>query len=183
MFRDLERVQTVFTGIAAHRSAAANLAFAGQTMNATVLLVSGGYFPVLGIQPALGRLLGPGDDIATGESPVVVRATHSGRATSPPAGTVLNQTIVVNGTPTAIVGVAAAAFEGTTIGVKPRVFVPMTLREPVNPFARGFDNRRSHWVYLFARLKPGLSIEQARASLNQPYRESSTTSRPDCRRG
>ena len=169
MFRDLERVQTVFTGIAAHRSAAANLAFGGQTISGRELLVSGSYFPVLAIQPALGRLLGPGDDRAPGESPVVVLSHafwQSHFAGSPSA---LNQTMLVNGVPMTIVGVAPAGFDGTTLGVKPHVFVPITMREPVNPFSRGFGNRRSYWVYLFARLKPGVSIGQARASLAGPY--------------
>ena len=57
MFRDLERLQTVFTGIAAHVGFGANLAYRGQTTNAQGMLVSGSYFPVLGLQPALGRLL------------------------------------------------------------------------------------------------------------------------------
>src|SRR5687768_17896365 len=54
MFRDLERVQTVFTSIAAHRLFGANLAYRGETMNGEGMLVSGSYFPVLGIQPAIG---------------------------------------------------------------------------------------------------------------------------------
>jgi hypothetical protein len=58
MFRDLERVQTSFTGIAAHRLFSANLAYRGQTLNGEGTLVSGSYFPVLGLQPALGRLIG-----------------------------------------------------------------------------------------------------------------------------
>src|SRR6186713_973414 len=61
MFRDLEREQKVFTGIAAHVGFGANLAFKDQTMNAQGMLVSGSYFPVLGLQPALGRLLGTDD--------------------------------------------------------------------------------------------------------------------------
>jgi predicted permease len=169
MFRDLERVQTVFTGIAAHRSAGANLAFGGQTISGRALLVSGGYFPVLAIQPALGRLLGPGDDSAPGDSPVVVLSHAFWQSHFAGSPNVLNQTMVVNGAPMTIVGVAPAGFEGTTIGPKPHVFVPITLREPVNPFSRNFDNRRSYWVYLFARLKPGVSIQQARTSLNGPY--------------
>src|SRR5437667_5720495 len=72
MFRDLERVQTVFTGVAAHRAVGANLAFGGQTMNGDAMLVSGSYFSVLGVRPALGRLIGSGDDRAPGESPVAV---------------------------------------------------------------------------------------------------------------
>src|SRR5438309_1936962 len=61
MFRDLERVQNVFTSIAAHRTFDANLSYSGQTMNGEGMLVSGSYFPVLGIQPAIGRLLTPDD--------------------------------------------------------------------------------------------------------------------------
>ena len=72
MFRDLERVQSAFTGIAAHVSFGANLAARGQTESAEGLLVSGSYFPVLGIAPAIGRLLGAGDDQAPGEPHVVV---------------------------------------------------------------------------------------------------------------
>src|SRR3954467_424762 len=56
MFRDLQKVQTVFTGIAAHRLFGANLSFQGQTLNAEAVMVSGNYFQVLQVQPALGRL-------------------------------------------------------------------------------------------------------------------------------
>src|SRR5437763_15170364 len=59
MFQDLERVQTSFTAIAAHRLFGANLAYQGQTLSSQGLEGSGGYFQVLGLQPALGRLLGP----------------------------------------------------------------------------------------------------------------------------
>jgi hypothetical protein len=62
MFRDLEREQTVFTGIAGHRSFGANLAHGGQTASGQGMLVSGSYFPVLGLRPALGRLFTPDDD-------------------------------------------------------------------------------------------------------------------------
>src|SRR5437867_1551962 len=72
MFRDLEKVQTVFTGIAAHRIFGANLGYAKQTISSEGLMISGSYFPVLGVRPALGRLIAPGDDRTTGESHVVV---------------------------------------------------------------------------------------------------------------
>jgi hypothetical protein len=72
MCRDLERGQTVFTGIAAHRLFGANLAYRGQTLSGDGMLVSSSYFPVLGVAAGLGRLLGPGDDPKVGESHVVV---------------------------------------------------------------------------------------------------------------
>src|SRR5437867_5580336 len=105
MFRDLERVQTVFTTIAAHRLFGANLAFSGQTINGAGLLVSGSYFPVLGVRPAIGRLLGPEDDHAVGESHVVVLSHAYWQTRFAAAPTVLNQTMIVNGQPMTIVGV------------------------------------------------------------------------------
>src|SRR5579864_1394899 len=170
MFRDLERDQSVFTGIAAHRLTSANFAFGGQTINGDVMLVSGSYFPVLELQPALGRLLGPGDDRALGESPVVV-LTHPFWTTHFAADpSVLNQTMVVNGQTMTIVGVAPRGFSGTTIGAEPKAFVPITLNEPVNQWAsRMASNRRLYFIYLFGRLKPGGTIEQARARLGTRY--------------
>ncbi len=169
MFRDLEREQSVFTSIAAHCTFDANLAASGQTTTGDGLLVSGSYFPVLEVKPALGRLLGPDDDRAVNESHVVVlsHAYWRTRFASDPA--VLNQTMVVNGQTMTIVGVAPRGFEGTTLGVSPKVFVPITMRGYMQPNFRGWTNRQSYWAYLFGRLRPGISIEQARASLNTQY--------------
>jgi predicted permease len=68
-----------------------------------------------------------------------------------------------------IVGVAPRGFDGTTLGAEPEVYVPITMREAMQPTWKGFDNRRSYWAYMFGRLKPGVSIEQARAALNPQY--------------
>ena len=68
-----------------------------------------------------------------------------------------------------IVGVAPRGFEGTTLGSRPLVFVPITMRGACTGF-RGYDNRQSYWVYLFGRLKPGVSLAQAGTALNAVYR-------------
>src|SRR5262249_51393288 len=72
MFRDIERVQGSFSSMGAHVTFGANIAARGQTENIEGLLVSGGYFPTLGLKPAIGRLLTPDDDRTPGESHVVV---------------------------------------------------------------------------------------------------------------
>ena len=170
MFRDLEREPQAFTGLAAHRLVSANIAYGGQTINGDLLLVSGSYFGVLGIQPALGRLIGPGDDRVIGESPVVV-LSHGFWTTHFAADRgLLNQTMIVNGQAMTIVGVAPRGFRGTTIGAEPKVFVPVTLKKPVNPWSDRMDNRRNYFLYVFGRLKPGVSIEQAKASIEPQYR-------------
>ena len=169
MFRDLERVQNVFTTIAAHRIFSANLAYRNQTISGEGVLVSGSYFPVLGIQPAVGRLLDPRDDQKVGESLVAV-LSHGywlSRFDGNPA--VVNETLIVNGQHLTIVGVAPAGFEGTTLGSKPQLFVPITLRNLLEPGWNQFANRRSYWAYVFGRLRPGVSIDQARSQLNVQY--------------
>jgi putative ABC transport system permease protein len=169
MFRDLERAQTVFTGIAAHRLFDANLAFDGQTVNGQALLVSGSYFPVLGLQPSLGRLLGPADDKAIGQSAAVVLSYSYWQTRLGASPSILDKTMVVNGQTMTIVGVAPEGFNGTTLGARPKVFVPITMRASLQPWFKGFDDRKNYWAYLFARLKPEVSITQARTALNVPY--------------
>ncbi|HJR61892.1 MAG TPA: ABC transporter permease [Vicinamibacterales bacterium] len=170
MFRDLERLHTVFAGVAAHRLFGANLAFGGQTVSGEGVLVSGYYFPLLGLQPAAGRLLNPGDDQRVGESPVVVLAHAYWTARFGQRADIINQQMLVNGQSLTIVGVAPAGFKGTTLGGDPQVFVPITLRGLMEPGFRGFARRQSYWAYVFARLKPGVSIEQAHSGLNVLYR-------------
>jgi predicted permease len=170
MFRDLQLVQTVFTGIALHQPFGANLAFDEQTMAGQGLLVSGNYFQVLQVQPALGRLFDSNDDRLVGEAPVAVfsHAFWTKQFGADPA--ILNRTIRINGTVLTVVGVAAPGFEGTTMGLKPQVFVPVTLKGQMNPGWNAWSDRTSYWAYLFARLRPGVGIDAAREALNTQYR-------------
>src|SRR5215471_15344879 len=153
MFRDLQKAQTSFTGIAAHQPFGANMAFDQQTMSGQGLLVSGNYFQVLQVQPALGRLFDSNDDRLVGEAPVAV----------------LNKTIKINSQTLTIVGVAPPAFDGTTLGNKPVVYVPITLKGAMNPGWNAWSNRTNYWAYLFARLRPGVTLDGARDALNAQY--------------
>ena len=171
MFRDLESQATAsFAGIAAHVAFGANLAHTNQTVNGQGMLVSGSYFPVLGVQPALGRLFGPADDEVIGGHSVVVLSYGYWENRLGADPNVLNGTLVVNGTPMTIIGVTARGFEGTTLGAMPDVFVPISMRGQTSRGWNRFDNRRSYWAYLFARLAPGVSIEQAGSEINAIYR-------------
>src|SRR5262249_45087351 len=147
--------QTVFTGIAAHRDFYANVSSTGsRARTANGVLVSGSFFSVLGVTPASGRLIGPGDEAAIGESAVVVLSYDYWQSAFGASPEAIGRVLAVNGQRLTIVGVAPRGFAGTILGFKPQVFVPLTLRwlmEPQRP--RDEDDRRSHWVYLFARLK------------------------------
>jgi predicted permease len=170
MFRDLEEQQSVFTGLAGHRDFQASVAEEQQTVAGGGMMVSGSYFGVLGLKPALGRLIGPQDEPAVGESAVVVLSYGywQSRFAGDPA--VIGRSLTVNGQSLAVIGVAPEGFRGTITGLQPRVFVPITLRWLMEPWrASDQDNRRSHWVYLFARLAPGVALEQAAVGINRLY--------------
>ena len=171
MFRELERFDGPFVGIAAHRDFDANLSMNGETQVGEGLLVSGSYFPVLGINPALGRLLDRNDDTVDGEASVVVLTYAYWQTAFAGDPSVVGRNLVVNGKRLTIVGVAPSGFSGTTAFPRPQVFVPITFRWRDGPTAfPNHDDRKSYWAYLFARLKPGVSLEQAAAQINVPYR-------------
>jgi predicted permease len=168
MFRDLEDAARDRVSLAAHRAFGANFAYRGHTIGGLGMMVSGSYFSVLQLQPALGRLIDAGDDRVWGEAPVVV-LSHLYWRTRFDSANVLNQALIVNGQPMTIVGVAPAGFEATTLGFVPQVFVPITMRGRLEQFD-AYENRRSYWTYVFGRLTPGTSIDQARTALNAPHR-------------
>jgi len=171
MYRDLAAGQSVFTGIAAHRDFYASVKSGqGPARTANGVLVSGSYFSVLAVAPTAGRLIGPNDEPKIGESAVVVLGYDYWQSAFGGAPDAVGRTLTVNGQELTIVGVTPRGFAGTILGFRPQVFVPLTLRwlmEPQRP--RDEDNRRSHWVYLFARLAPGISLEQATAGINSLY--------------
>jgi predicted permease len=169
MYKDLERSNTALAGIAGHELFDVNVAMAGQMpVNGEGVLVSGSYFPLLGLRPALGRLIGPADDRATGGEPVAVLSY--GYWTTDLGGNpnVIGQSISVNGHQLTVVGVAPRGFEGTTLGARPYVFVPITMEETVSG-ATSLTDRRDHWVYVFGRIRRGATLAQATASINVAY--------------
>jgi putative ABC transport system permease protein len=174
MFRDLERAQEPFAGLAAHQTLDVDLSTGEQARPGRVIAVSGSYFSVLGLQPALGRLLGPQDDRVDGQAESVVLSHAYWQSAFAGDPDVLGRTLLVNGVQLTIVGVAPRGFNDTTalsavFDAFATIFVPITIRsgDASNPIAiPNHERRDSYWVHLFARLKPGLTREQAAAAIN-----------------
>jgi predicted permease len=169
MFRDLERAQTSFAGIAAHRLFGANLTAGGQTFTGDGVAVSSSYFRTLGVAPVLGRFFTPDDDRVDGEGRVAVLTHRFWQDRFAGSPDVLSMPLVVNGVPMSIIGVAPRGFDGTTVEERPLVFVPISMRAVMQPSAPPLSDRTSYWAYVFARLQPGTTIEQARAALAPIY--------------
>ncbi len=169
MFRDLEQGQTAFTGLAGHVSFGANLSARNEPLIGDGMLVSGSYFGVLGVQPTLGRLLTPADDEIIGAHAVTVisHALWTERFGGDPA--VLGENLIVNGRSLNVIGVAPKGFEGTTLGVVPQVYVPLSMRGALDPRFSAFENRRSYWIYVFGRRKPGVTLPHASTAMNALY--------------
>jgi len=170
MYRDLEREQTGFSGIAGHVSFGGNLAVDGDAMTVDGMYVTGSYFGVLGLAPALGRLIQPADDEPVGTHFVAVLSHDFWQNRFGGDRAVIGKSVVVNGRSLNVVGVAPAGFRGTTLGAEPDLFVPVSVRWPMSALTNPFDDRRSYWLYVFGRLKPGMTLEQAGTQLNSVYR-------------
>ena len=172
MFRDLQRGKPAgIAALAGHRDLAVHVTFGENSYSQQGLLVSGTYFPTLGVQPAMGRLITPADDSIPGASPIVVLAYHFWEKLGADPD-IVGKTLIMNGKPQTIAGVVSRNFEGTTVGSRPPFFVPLVNGSDIgNGIERGsFDNRRSYWIYAFGRLTRDGTIDQARGSLNAIYK-------------
>jgi putative ABC transport system permease protein len=169
MFRGLEKRHEGVSGIAGFRLLSANLSFRNQTVDGSLTVVSGGYFPILGVKPRIGRLITYDDDVPGGGRPVAVLSNSYWQNKLGSRSDVLNQPLRVNGQIFTIVGIAPEGFTGTTFGDQPDVFVPLSFKPLMTPGWDGTDKWSDYWMYLFARLSPGMSRQQAEAGMNIPY--------------
>jgi predicted permease len=169
LYKGLAKNTAVFDGVMARFQFPAAIASHGQTDRGSGELVTGNYFEVLGVRPALGRVLSPVDDDVQGAHPVLVLShaywtRHFGGDTG-----ALNHTILVNNTEMTIVGVAQAGFSGIQVGQTPDIFVPMTMKGQMTPIRNGLDDWNDSFLAVLARLKAGVSKEQAAAGINVDY--------------
>jgi len=167
MYQDFRDHNTVFSGMFCFREVNLSLSYGGRTERVAGELVSGNYFPVLGVRPALGRLFTASDDKLQGGHPVAVLsyAYWQSRFTGDPG--VIGQKLNINGYPFTIVGVSEPGFAGTDPGYDRQVRIPVMMSEKLGSYLE-LNNRRSRWVTVFGRMKPGVDIKHAKASL-QPY--------------
>ncbi|MGH7678562.1 MAG: ABC transporter permease, partial [Gemmatimonadaceae bacterium] len=172
MFRDLEKARPAsLSALVAHRDVGANISYQRQAYSSGGLLVSGSYFSTLAIQPALGRLLTPADDATLDGSPVVVLSHRFWETRLGSDSSVLGKTLMVNGRPQTIVGVAPRGFDGITYGDRPDFFAPLAMAPSISPTYYGrVEDRRAYWLYAFGRLAPGATMDQAKLAVNAIYR-------------
>src|SRR6202789_68065 len=168
MYKDLRDKNQVFSGVVAADKGYVGVIWNNQAEDEDAEIVSGNYFEVLGLQPALGRLLTSQDDTAKGANPELVLSYAYWKTRFAGSAAVVGQTVRINGHPFTIVGVAPEAFQTAIGGYKPGVFLPISMPALPMPWRLSRENLNNHqsiWLTLIARLEPGRTIAHAQASL------------------
>jgi predicted permease len=172
MYKDFQTHNEVFSGMLARFPLHSSVTIGTQAERIKGELVSGTYFDVLGVGAAIGRTLTPDDDRTPHGHPVVMLSYNYWKRRFGGEPDVIGSTMLVNNLKMTIIGVTQAGFDGVELSDPPAIFAPMMMQEELMPGNKDMlINRRNRWVNAFGRLKPGVSIEQAKASL-QPFMHS-----------
>ena len=174
-YLDLNARNAVFDGLVGYSPMFAALNLDGRSRLAMGEIVTGNYFPVFGVNAALGRTILPADDAPGAPKVVMVSRRYWARelGSAPDA---VGRTLRIRGSAYTIVGVAPARFSGMVPILAPEMWIPVSASldvEPVGlhdavPSPTGttrLDRRADRWLFMRGRLKPGVTIDQVRANL------------------
>ena len=168
MYQDFQKRAEPLAELLCRRLVAASVSVDNQTERLEAEIVSGNYFTMLGVKPALGRLFNSQEDdqVYQGHPVVVLSHTYWNNRFARDPG-VIGKKILVNDYPMTIIGVSAAGFAGIDPARSPQIRVPVQMKEAMLPEWPWLyvDNRRARWVQVFGRLKPGYTVESAAAPL------------------
>jgi predicted permease len=156
----------VFAGLAASSARQLTRSLDGRTERIQALLVSGNYFTVLGVEPFLGRVIGPDDDGAPAHNLVaVISYSYWSRAFGgdPDA---LGQRLRFGDTTLEVIGIAPNGFTGEDVGSPAALWVPLSIQPRLNPGNSFLQTRNVSWLQAMGRLRPDVSIPEARASMD-----------------
>jgi predicted permease len=162
-FRDLRAQNSVFTDMGAFTFTQVNYSSGNEALPIPAQVVTANYFSLLGAAPALGRGFRPEDD--TSGATVAVVSYGFWERTLGGDRNIVGRTITLNRTPFTVVGVGPRNFSGTLLGGGPDVWVPRSVHAIVQPGFDWYDTRRGLFWFAFGRLKPGVTIDQARSNL------------------
>jgi predicted permease len=167
MFEDLRDNNQVFSGMFSRFQTTVTIGYGDRSAQIPAELVSGSYFPTLGVGAALGRTIAPDDDAVPDSKPVAVLSYGFWQSYFNGDRKIVGRTIALNGNAMTIIGVAQPAFDGVELGVPAKVFVPIMMKTEMTPHSDGLKDRRRRlsWVTAYGRLKAGVSQQQAQLSL------------------
>jgi predicted permease len=166
--RDLQQQTRLLEGVLCRAEIQVNLTAGGDPKPVAAEIVSGSYFSVLGVGPALGRVIGPEDDGAPGVGPVVVLSYDFWQAQLGGVADIVGRKVLIGNHPMTVVGVAAAGFRGVDVGAVPAFWMPTSMCAYANIDEDDLLNTPVRWLQVLARLRSGVSVLQAQIGL-QPW--------------
>lgn len=167
-FRDRN---TVFSGLTGERVERASITADERAEMISVGMVDGNYFDVLGVAPHVGRLFSANDNLNRNGHPIAILEHDFWRNRFAANPATIGSTVRLNGAPFTVIGVAAPSFKGANVDDNAQVWVPVMMKPVITPTWDALDDERYSWFYLFARLKPGIEISQAQASMRVLHRQ------------
>ena len=167
LYEEVRNRASAFQGVlASGRADRVELSVDGhEAQHARGRYVSGNFFSVLGVPAALGRTFGDEEDRAPGASPVVVISHDYWERRFAADPRVVGKKILINDVPMTIIGVARKGFRGEVVGITYDVWLPITMQPVLMPHQRFLDDWTTSWLLLLGRLRPGATVEQARAEV------------------
>src|SRR5262245_59079801 len=154
-----------FSGLIACSNTPLNLSHSGTSERINGALVSGNYFSVLGVVPALGRTFLPEEDQSPGALPVAVVSHGLWHRRFGSDRDLVGQVLTLNGTTFTVVGVMPEGFIGIELGEVLEIWIPLAMEAKARPLFP-VNGRMFSTLRVVGRLKPGLSVEQAQAEMN-----------------
>jgi predicted permease len=131
-----------------------------------VQLVSGTYFLTLGVKPVLGRTFTEAEDEPAGGHPVAIVSYSWWKRRFGRDPAIVGKTVTLGSTVYTVIGVTPPEFFGTTVGHSPDLWIPLSMEKQVSPGWNGLDNKWFQSLYILARLRPGVTIGQAKSNVN-----------------
>lgn len=166
-YLDVRDKNDVFAGLVANSIMPFHLTAGDRNERVWGAVVSGNYFSELGLNPELGRNFLPEEDSTPGGHPVAVISDGLWQRRFGADRSVIGRTVLLNARPYTIIGVAPRGFYGTNTGLGQEIWVPITMTGQLGDARRSLTSRGNHWIQpIIGRLKPGVTIEQASASVN-----------------
>lgn len=164
-YKDYRDRNTVFSGLCAYRVVVSSLSHEGVNNRIWGYVVSGNYFDVLGVKPALGRAFLPEEDATPGSHPVLVLSHGSWERRFGSDPSIVGKTVSLNNRSFTVVGVAPKGFIGTEVAYAPEMWVPAMMAKEIEPGSNWLEQRDSDNLFVVGRLKPGVSETQAESML------------------
>jgi len=165
-YKDFRDRNEVLSGMVAHSFAQFHLSHNGDNQHVHGYVVTGNYFDVLGVKPALGRAFTPEEDRTKLAHPVIVISYGCWQRRFGGDPGIVGQEVILNNHKFKIVGVAPKGFQGMTLLYDPEIFIPVMMQPWASPGYDWVDERDESSLLAFGRLKPGVTFEQAQASLS-----------------